>query len=98
MACIHHVCESSKCSNCTFTRKAEGAEWSEEPITVTMTQYQYDGSGIVEPAYQHVFIILPMVGPQNNLLKGNYNHYGSLAWSQDSQKIFSHHIDLMIGN
>ena len=31
--------------------KPEGAEWSEEPITVTMTQYQYDGSGIVEPAY-----------------------------------------------
>ena len=68
--------------------KPEGAEWSEEPITVTMTQYQYDGSGIVEPAYQHVFIIPSDGGTPKQLTQGNYNHYGSLAWSQDSQKIF----------
>ena len=36
--------------------KPEGATWAKKPITVTTTRYQYDGRGIVEPAYRHVFM------------------------------------------
>ena len=68
--------------------KPEGANWAEKPITVTTTQYQYDGQGIVEPAYRHVFIIPADGGSARQLTQGNFNHYGSLAWSLDSDHIF----------
>ena len=68
--------------------KPEGANWAEKPITVTTTQYQYDGQGIVEPAYRHVFIIPADGGSARQLTQGNFNHYGSLAWSLNSDHIF----------
>ena len=68
--------------------KPEGASWAEKPITVTTTQYQYDGQGIVEPAYRHVFIVPADGGSARQLTQGNFNHYGSLAWSPDSDHIF----------
>ena len=69
-------------------KKPEGARWAEEPITVTTTQYQYDGQGIVEPAYRHVFIVPADGGSARQLTEGDFNHYGSLAWTPDSERIF----------
>jgi len=69
-------------------KKPEGATWAEEPITVTTTQYQYDGQGIVEPAYRHVFIVPADGGSARQLTEGDFNHYGSLAWTPDSERIF----------
>jgi dipeptidyl aminopeptidase/acylaminoacyl peptidase len=66
----------------------EGASWAKKAITVTTTQYQYDGQGIVEPAYRHVFVIPADGGSARQLTEGNFNHYGSLAWSPDSNRIF----------
>ena len=68
--------------------KPEGATWAKEPITVTTTQYQYDGQGIVEPSYRHVFIVPADGGTARQLTEGNFNHYGSLAWSSNSDQIF----------
>ena len=68
--------------------KPEGATWAKEPITVTTTQYQYDGQGIVEPSYRHVFIVPADGGTARQLTEGNFNHYGSLAWSSKSDRIF----------
>ena len=68
--------------------KPEGASWAKGPITVTTTQYQYDGQGIVAPAYRHVFIVPADGGTARQLTQGNFNHYGSLAWSSDSKHIF----------
>ena len=68
--------------------KPEGANWAEQPITVTTTQYQYDGQGIVEPAYRHVFVVPADGGSARQLTEGNFNHYGSLAWTPDSERIF----------
>ena len=68
--------------------KPEGATWAENPITVTTTQYQYDGRGIVEPAYRHVFIIPADGGSARQLTEGDYNHHGSLAWSPESEHVF----------
>ena len=66
----------------------KGASWAKKAITVTTTQYQYDGQGIVEPAYRHVFVIPADGGSARQLTEGNFNHYGSLAWSPDSNHIF----------
>ena len=68
--------------------KPKGASWAKGPITVTTTQYQYDGQGIVAPAYRHVFIVPADGGTARQLTRGNFNHYGSLAWSSDSKHIF----------
>ena len=68
--------------------KPEGASWAKGPITITTTQYQYDGQGIVAPAYRHVFIVPADGGTARQLTRGNFNHYGSLAWSSDSKHIF----------
>ena len=66
----------------------EGAEWAKKPITVTSTQYQYDGRGIVEPAFRHVFIVPADGGSARQLTGGNFNHYGSLTWSPESDRIY----------
>ncbi|MDA9141339.1 S9 family peptidase [Gammaproteobacteria bacterium] len=68
--------------------KPEGAEWAKKPITVTSTQYQYDGRGIVEPAFRHVFIVPADGGSARQLTGGNFNHYGSLTWSPESDRIY----------
>ena len=60
----------------------------QKPITVTTTRYQYDGRGIVEPSYRHVFVVPADGGTARQLTNGNFNHYGSLAWSADSKDIF----------
>jgi len=68
--------------------KPKGATWAEKPIAVTTTRYQYDGQGIVEPAYRHVFVVPADGGSARQLTEGNFNHYGSLAWTPDSERIF----------
>ncbi|MEC9215127.1 MAG: S9 family peptidase, partial [Pseudomonadota bacterium] len=70
-------------------RKApEGAVWAKPPVTVTTTRYQYDGQGIVDPAYRHVFVIPADGGVARQLTSGDFNHYGRLSWSADSTSIF----------
>lgn len=68
--------------------KPDGASWAKKPITVTTTRYQYDGRGIVEPSYRHVFVVPADGGTARQLTNGNFNHYGSLAWSANSKDIF----------
>ena len=68
--------------------KPEGAKWAQEPITVTTTRYQWDGQGIMEPAYSHIFIVPADGGSAKQLTHGDFNHFGSLAWTADSQNIF----------
>lgn len=66
----------------------DGAIWAKAPVTVTTTRYQYDGRGIVEPSYRHVFVIPADGGVARQLTQGDFNHYGQLAWSPDSRAIF----------
>ena len=68
--------------------KPEGAIWAKKPITVTTTRYQYDGRGIVEPSYRHIFVVPAEGGSARQLTTGDFNHYGSISWSPDSENIF----------
>ena len=68
--------------------KPDGASWAKKPITVTTTRYQYDGRGIVEPSYRHLFLVPTEGGSARQLTNGDYNHYGSLSWSNDSEELF----------
>jgi dipeptidyl aminopeptidase/acylaminoacyl peptidase len=67
--------------------KPEGAEWSPAFEYVTETRYQADGSGILEPAYSHIFVVPAEGGTPRQLTAGNYNHRGSLSWTPDSREI-----------
>ena len=68
--------------------KPKGAKWADKPITVNTTRYQYDGRGIVAPAYRHIFLVPSEGGSARQLTSGNFNHGGSLSWSPDSAQIF----------
>lgn len=68
--------------------KPKGAKWADKPVTVTTTRYQYDGRGIVAPAYRHIFLVPAEGGSARQLTSGNFNHGGSLSWSPDSRRIF----------
>ena len=68
--------------------KPKGAKWADKPITVSTTRYQYDGRGIVAPAYRHIFIVPSEGGSARQLTSGDFNHGGSLSWSPDSAQIF----------
>ena len=68
--------------------KPKGASWAKKPIVVTTTRYQYDGRGIVEPSYRHIFVVPADGGSARQLTSGNFNHYGALSWSADSNSIY----------
>ena len=68
--------------------KPKGASWAKKPVIVTTTRYQYDGRGIVEPSFRHIFVVPSEGGSARQLTDGDFNHYGSLAWSSDSKDIF----------
>ena len=67
--------------------KPEGAEWSPAFEYVTETRYQADGSGILDPAYSHIFVVPAEGGTPRQLTDGNYNHRSSLSWTPDSREI-----------
>ena len=88
MAGIYYDVKAESESIAEEREKPDGASWAKKPVTVTTTQYQYDGRGIVEPSYRHIFIVPSEGGSARQLTEGNFNHYGSLSWSPDSQNIF----------
>ena len=68
--------------------KPDGAEWSPAFEYVTETRYQAYGSGILDPAYSHIFVVPAEGGTPRQLTAGNYNHRSSLSWTPDSREIF----------
>ncbi|MEM9209418.1 MAG: DPP IV N-terminal domain-containing protein, partial [Pseudomonadota bacterium] len=66
----------------------EGSEWSEPVKVFSAVRYKRDGSGFVEEAHNHVFIVPADGGTPRQITAGNYNHEGPAAWSADSRRIF----------
>ncbi len=71
----------------SLPEKPEGAEWSPAFEYITETRYQADGSGILEPAYSHIFVVPAEGGTPRQLTSGNFNHRSSLSWTPDSSEI-----------
>ncbi len=68
-------------------KKPKGAKWSKPVKVIDTVRYQFDGRGIVEAEYRHIFIIPSDGGSPRQLTKGNYNHGDSLSWSADGRNI-----------
>nr|WP_241264217.1 S9 family peptidase [Bowmanella dokdonensis] len=67
--------------------KPEGAKWAEEPIIIDKVRYQADGSGILEPAFKHVFVLPVSGGTPRQLTQGEFQHQGPLTWRPDNQAV-----------
>lgn len=65
----------------------KGAKWSKPTIIIDKAYYQADGSGLVKPGYNQLFVIPSEGGTPRQITSGNYHHKGRLAWRQDSQAI-----------
>lgn len=77
----------SKPFSVSMPDKPEGADWSPAFKYVTETRYQADGSGILEPAYSHVFVVPAEGGTPRQLTQGTFNHRSQLSWTPDSEEI-----------
>jgi dipeptidyl aminopeptidase/acylaminoacyl peptidase len=66
----------------------EGSEWSEPVKVFDKVRYKRDGSGFVETAYTHVFVLPSDGGTPRQLSSGGFNHDGPLSWSADGERIF----------
>ena len=53
--------------------KPKEAKWAASPIVVDEVRYQFDGRGIVEPSYRHVFVV-PAAEAHQELTDGDYSH------------------------
>jgi len=80
--------ESSQPLTVKMPKKPKGAKWSPKVTYVTKAKYQADGAGILEPAYNHVFVVPALGGTARQLTSENYNHGGSLTWSKNNQLIY----------
>jgi len=67
--------------------KPKGAEWAPAFEYVTETRFQEDGSGILPPAYSHIFVVPAEGGTPRQLTSGKYNHSSSLSWTPESREI-----------
>lgn len=68
-------------------KKPDGAEWAEPVKTIDAVLYRRDGSGFVEPAWSHIFVLPADGGTPRQLTSGDYNHDGTLAWTPDNANI-----------
>lgn len=65
----------------------KGANWSERPMLIERARYQADGRGMLKPMYRQIFVIPAIGGTETQITTANYQHYGPLAWTPDSQAI-----------
>ncbi len=74
----------------TMPARPEAAEWAESPRVTTRLHYERDGSGYIEPGYNHYFIVPALGGTARQVTQGSFHHKGQPQWTPDgSALIFS---------
>ena len=68
-------------------KKPKGANWADHPKVETRLKHERDGSGYMEPGYNHLFVIPSDGGTPRQLTSGDYNHSGGGVWTNDNQSI-----------
>ena len=67
--------------------KPDGADWPDAPRVTTRLKYERDGSGYVEPGYQHYFVMSALGGTPRQVTSGNFRHEGAPQWSPDGSSL-----------
>ena len=68
-------------------KKPKGAKWADAPVVIDRARYRTNGSGFLDLAYNHVFVIPAEGGTARQLTSGDFNHGGSLSFTPDSSQI-----------
>ena len=74
--------------NVKMPKKPKGAKWAPKVKYVTKARYQADGRGILEPGFEHIFVIPAEGGSARQLTSGDFNHGSNLSWSGDGQSLY----------
>jgi len=67
--------------------KPKDAEWAEEPRITTRVKYETDGSGYIEPGFNHFFIVPAEGGTARQVTAGEFHHQGQPQWSADGRAL-----------
>lgn len=67
--------------------KPDGARWAARPVMIDRARYRTNGSGFVDLAYDHVFVLPAEGGTARQLTSGDFNHGGSLSFTKDGATI-----------
>ncbi|MEM6827914.1 MAG: S9 family peptidase [Pseudomonadota bacterium] len=71
----------------TAPKKPEGAKWADAPVVIDRARYRTNGSGFLELAYDHIFVIPAEGGTPRQLTSGDFNHDGTLSFTPDGSEI-----------
>ena len=67
--------------------KPDDAEWPDKPRVTTRLKYERDGSGYIEPGYDHFFVISALGSTPRQVTQGDFKHEGTPHWSRDSRAL-----------
>ena len=68
-------------------KKPKGAKWADPATVVDAVRYQFDGRGIVEPNFSHVFVLPAEGGTPVKLTDGDFQHGGPLVWQATGESL-----------
>ena len=66
--------------------RPEGAQWADAPRVETRVRHEADGSGFIEPGYNHLFVIPADGGTPRQITTGDFQHRGPV-WMPDGRSI-----------
>jgi dipeptidyl aminopeptidase/acylaminoacyl peptidase len=70
----------------TLPTRPAGAEWADPPVVETRVRHEADGSGVIEPGHDHIFVIPADGGSPRQVTAGDFQH-GTPVWSADGGSI-----------
>jgi len=69
-------------------KKPKGAEWASPARITDRLKHEADGSGYMEPGFNHIFIIPAEGGTARQLTSGNFNHRSNISFSPNGKQIY----------
>ena len=72
----------------TAPAKPKDAEWADEPKVTTRLTHESDGTGFIEPGFNHYFVMSALGGAVHQVSSGNFHHRGAARWSSDGKYLF----------
>ena len=68
--------------------KPEGADWAKPLETVDTVTFRFDGTGMLKPGFDQIFLVAADGGAPRQLTFGSFHHRGPLDWSPDGRAIY----------
>ena len=72
----------------TAPDKPKDAEWADAPKVTTRLVHESDGTGFIEPGFNHYFVMSALGGAIRQVSSGDFHHKGAAQWSANGQYLF----------